>query len=297
MLHMIMISQDKATFCSRYVKTYKYMVEHKIGHPVFPSVFSSFNGLAASMIRCVLIVARVLTGQFNPMINGFGVANTSVALIGGRLFALGESDLPYAIKVTSDRDIITLGRHNFFSDVPFLSMTAHPKVDPETGETLAFRYHVIPPLLTLFRIDANGKKQPDVPIFSMKSTSLIHDLAVTKNYVVFPDTQLVMDFMEITRGRSPARVDSAKVPRLGIIPRYATDESELLWIEAPGFNMMHCFNAWEEDGGETIIIVASNLSLVEHALERLDLAGQDWRKLQLMSRPRPCRGIPCPIKL
>ncbi|KAG8369687.1 hypothetical protein BUALT_Bualt14G0039900 [Buddleja alternifolia] len=281
MLHMIKISQGKATFCSRYVKTYKYTVERKMGYPVFPSVFSSFNGLGASMARMWLCVSRVLTGQFNPMANGFGLANTSLALIGGRLFALGESDLPYAIKVPSNGDIITLGRHNFFSDEPIMSMSAHPKIDPNTGEAFALRYHVIPPFLTLFRINSNGKKQPDVPIFSMKNTSLIHDFALTKNYVIFPDTQIVMDLMEITRGRPPVRVDRAKVPRLAIIPRYAEDENELRWIEAPGFNMMHCFNAWEEDDGNKIVMVATNISSVEQALERLDLAELRLEKITI----------------
>ncbi|KAL0438795.1 UNVERIFIED_CONTAM: putative carotenoid cleavage dioxygenase 4, chloroplastic [Sesamum latifolium] len=35
MLHMIKISRGQATFCSRYIKTYKYMVERDLGHPVF----------------------------------------------------------------------------------------------------------------------------------------------------------------------------------------------------------------------------------------------------------------------
>ncbi|KAG8382050.1 hypothetical protein BUALT_Bualt05G0036200 [Buddleja alternifolia] len=236
MLHMIKISKGKATFCSRYVKTYKY---------------------------------------------GFGLANTSLALIGGRLFALGESDLPYAIKVISNGDIITLGRHHFFNDEPFLSMTAHPKIDPNAGEAFALRYQVIHPFLMLFTIDSNGKKQPDVPIFSMNSTSLIHDFALTKNYVLFPDTQILIDLKEITRGRSPVRVDLAKVSRLGIIPRYADDESELRCIETPGFNMMHCINAWEEDDGDKIIMVATNLSSVEQALDRLDLAGLRLEKITI----------------
>ncbi|KAL7150559.1 hypothetical protein ABFS83_05G120700 [Erythranthe nasuta] len=273
MLHVITFtSPDGPMFCSRYVKTYKYTVEQKAGHPIFPSVFSSFNGIAASISRGLIIFARVLTRQFSPVVNGFGLANINVALIGGRLFALGESDLPYAMKVTPGGDVITLGRHDFFSDKPFLNMTAHPKMDPQTGETFAFRYHVIPPLLTIFKIDANGKKQPDVPIFSMKSTSLSHDFALTRNYVIIPDTQIVMDFTEVVKGRTPARVDLDKVPRVGIIPRYAEDESELVWIEAHGLNVVHCTNAWEKDDGETIVMVVSNPSSIEQALEGLDLA-------------------------
>ncbi|KAK4486289.1 hypothetical protein RD792_008959 [Penstemon davidsonii] len=281
MLHMIKISKGKATFCSRYVKTYKYTIEREIGYTIFPSPFSSFNGFAASMARSVLTVARILTRQFNPVSHGFGMANISLALIGGQLFALSESDLPYRIKTTSDGDIVTLGRHDFFSDKPFISMTAHPKIDFETGVAFAFRYHVIRPFLTFFRIDSNGKKQPDVPIFSMKSTSLVHDLGVTKNYVIFPDIQIVMDPLQIVKGKSPARVDMTKVPRIGIIPKYAKDESEMWWIEAPGFNMMHCFNAWEEEDEGIIVIVASNISAVEQALERVDMAEMMLEKITI----------------
>ncbi|KAL2232605.1 UNVERIFIED_CONTAM: putative carotenoid cleavage dioxygenase 4, chloroplastic [Sesamum indicum] len=281
MLHMIKISRGKATFCSRYVKTYKYMVECDLGHPFFPSIFSSFNGLVASMARMGLNVARVLTGQFDPVINGIGTANTSVALISGKLYALGESDLPYEIKVTSNGDIRTIGRHDFDSSEPFMRMTAHPKVDPDTGETLAFRFHLVPPFLTFFRIGSDGRKRADVPIFSMKSTAMIHDFAVTKNYAIFNDGQMVISPVEILRGRSPMRFDPVKVPRLGVIDRYAKDESGMWWIDVPGFNMLHAVNAWEEDDGETLVVVASNLSSLELDLGRLDLAQSKLEKLKI----------------
>ncbi|KAI3465330.1 hypothetical protein Pfo_021993 [Paulownia fortunei] len=284
MLHMIKISGGKATFCSRYVKTYKYMVEREIGHPIIPSPFSSFNGVMASMARVGLTVARVLAGEFNPVINGYGTANISVALIGGKLYTLGESgesDLPYEIEVTSDGDITTLGRHDFHSAEEFLSMTAHPKIDPETGEAFAFRYHVSPPRLTFFRIDSHGRKQPDVPIFSMKNTALIHDFAVTKNYAIFNDVQMVVSPFEILKGRPPMRVDLVKVPRLGVIPKYAKDESEMWWIDVPGFNISHAVNAWEEDDGDTLVVVATNLSSVELTLERLDLAELTMEEIRI----------------
>lgn len=44
------------------------------------------------------------------------------------------------------------------------------------------------------------------------------------------------------------------------------------WVDAPGFNMLHCVNAWEEDGGAAICMVASNAVSVEQVLERVDLA-------------------------
>ncbi|KAJ9707713.1 hypothetical protein PVL29_002662 [Vitis rotundifolia] len=267
MLHSIRISQGRAILCSRYVKTYKYTIERRAGSPILPNVFSGFNGLTASAARGALSAARILTGQFNP-VNGIGLANTSLALFGGRLYALGESDLPYSLRLKPDGDIETLGRHDFDGKL-VISMTAHPKVDPETGEAFAFRYGPVPPFLTYFRFDARGRKQPDVPIFSLTSPSFLHDFGITKKYAIFADIQIGMNPVEMVTGGSPVGTVPNKVPRLGIIPRYAKDESEMRWFNVPGFNIVHSINAWDEE--DAIIMVAPNILSVEHTLERLDM--------------------------
>ncbi|KAL8054103.1 hypothetical protein ABFX02_05G115950 [Erythranthe guttata] len=272
MLHMIRISGGKATtFCSRFVKTHKHTVERENGSPFVPSPFSSFNGIATSISRCMLTAARVLTGQFDPLNKGLGTANTSVALLpggggGANLFALSECDLPYEIKVTEEGDIVTLGRHDFRSSISissnnnnnnkknnnpllFLNMTAHPKVDEKTGETFAYRCNITRPFLTIFRIDPDGRKQKDVHVHSLNEGTIIHDFSVTENFCVFVDTQIVVNPCSVLRGRPPLGVDRAKVPRLGVIGKYAEDDSRMWWTEAPGLNMFHSVNAWEEDGG------------------------------------------------
>ncbi|XP_017973094.1 PREDICTED: probable carotenoid cleavage dioxygenase 4, chloroplastic [Theobroma cacao] len=270
MLHSIRISKGQATLCSRYVKTYKYSIENEMGSPVLPNVFSGFNGLTAAATRGALAAVRVLTGEFNPA-NGIGLANTSLALFGNRLYALGESDLPYSIRLTPNGDIETLGRHDFDGKL-FMSMTAHPKTDTDTGEAFAFRYGPMPPFLTYFYFDANGKKQPDVPIFSMTRPSFLHDFAITKKYAIFADIQIGMNPMEmIFGGGSPVGTDPAKVPRIGVIPRYAKDESEIRWFDIPGFNLIHAINAWDEDDGNAIVMLAPNILSVEHTLERMEL--------------------------
>ncbi|GLT81014.1 hypothetical protein SLA2020_524220 [Shorea laevis] len=270
MLHSIRISEGRATLCSRYVKTYKYTTERDAGAPIFPNIFSGFNGLIASTARATLSVARILAGQYNPA-NGLGLANTSLAFFGNRLYALGESDLPYSVRLTSNGDIETLGRHNFDGKL-LRSLTAHPKIDPETCETFAFRYGPVPPFLTYFYFDANGNKHPDVPIFSMVRPSFLHDFAITKNYAIFTDIQIGMNPMRmIFRGGSLMGYDQTKVPRLGFIPRYAKDESEMTWFDVPGFNLIHAINAWEEDDGNTVVMIAPNMLFIEHVLERVDL--------------------------
>ncbi|GFP81523.1 probable carotenoid cleavage dioxygenase 4 chloroplastic, partial [Phtheirospermum japonicum] len=285
MLHAIKISKGEATFCSRYVKTYKYVTEHNIGYPIFPSIFSSFNGFKASVASSALFFARLLSGQINPKTHGFGLANTSVAHLCGQLYALGESDLPYAIRLTPDGDIITLGRRSFESE-PFRSMTAHPKTDPDTGELFAFRYFGTHPYLTFFRIDPDGTKQRDVPIFSMEAASMVHDFAVTKGFVVFPDTQIMCNLWHVIRGKSIIGFNPDKVPRLGVIPRYAEDESDMYWIDVPGLNMVHVVNAWDEDDGETIVIMAANALSFEHILEQMHLVHISLERVEIDTKAK-----------
>ncbi|KAL9167758.1 hypothetical protein ABFS82_05G118200 [Erythranthe guttata] len=322
MLHMIRISGGKATtFCSRFVKTHKHTVERENGSPFVPSTFSSFNGIATSLSRCMLTAARVLTGQFDPLNKGLGAANTSVSLLpggggGANLFALSECDLPYEIKVTEEGDIVTLGRHDFRSSISissnnnnnnnnkknnnpllFLNMTAHPKVDEKTGETFAYRCNITRPFLTMFRIDPDGRKQKDVHVHSLKESTIIHDFSVTENFCVFVDTQIVMNPLSVLRGRPPVGVDRAKVPRLGVIGKYAEDDSRMWWTEAPGLNMFHSVNAWEEDGGATIVMVVTNALQVEELFESIGLAQLRLEKITIDVKAQTLQRQPLSTKL
>ncbi|XP_058103739.1 probable carotenoid cleavage dioxygenase 4, chloroplastic [Magnolia sinica] len=268
MLHSLRISKGRATFCSRYVKTYKFNLENQAGSPIFPNFFSGFYNLPGAATRGIVTAARVVTGQFNPT-GGVGLANTSLVFFGKRLFALGESDLPYTVRLTEEGDIETVGRCDFDGKL-FMGMTAHPKVDPDTGEIFAFRYGPVPPFLTLFRFDAEGSKKPDVPIFSMVQPTLLHDFAITKRYAIVPDIQVVMKPIDMIVGSgSPVGSDPQKVPRIGVIPRNATTESEIRWFNVPGFNIMHTINAWDDE--DAIVLVAPNILSIEHALEQMEL--------------------------
>ncbi|XP_057766717.1 probable carotenoid cleavage dioxygenase 4, chloroplastic [Salvia miltiorrhiza] len=279
MLHMIKFSHGKPTFCCRYVNTHKHTVEREMGYAFVPSIFSCFNGgLLASISRFLLTTARILAGQFDPINHGLGPANTSLALISGRLYALCESDLPYAVNITADGDIKTLGRHDFGASTPFSRMTAHPKIDRVTGEVFAYEYVGTPPSLKLFRIDSSGRRRKHVAI-SMEKFTAIHDFAVTEKYAVIPDMQIVVNPWSILRGKSPVGVDREKVARVGIIPRYAEDEEEMVWIEAPGFNPVHCVNAWEEDGGDIVCMVASNALAVDQILDNVGCAELKMEKI------------------
>ncbi|KAH9676028.1 putative carotenoid cleavage dioxygenase 4 [Citrus sinensis] len=158
--------------------------------------------------------------------NGFGLTNASLSFLGDHLFAICEGDLPYAVRLTSNGDTETLGRHDF-DEKSGMNMTAHPKKDPATDETFAFRY---------------GRH----PLF-------MHDFAITKKHTVSVDTQLNMYYTEmILRGDSLLHSDRTKESRIGVIPRCAKDSLQMRWFDVPGFNNIHAINEWdEEDGNNT----------------------------------------------
>ncbi|KAL0407965.1 UNVERIFIED_CONTAM: putative carotenoid cleavage dioxygenase 4, chloroplastic [Sesamum radiatum] len=55
----------------------------------------------------------------------------------------------------------------------------------------------------------------------------------------------------------------------------------MMWIEVPGLNLIHATHAWEEDGGDTVVVVAPNLLPVENALERMDLVHSSMERIEI----------------
>jgi carotenoid cleavage dioxygenase-like enzyme len=71
---------------------------------------------------------------------GSGCANTALAFHAGKLLALHEADLPYALRMSCAGLLETIGRVTTYTkedDAPF---TAHPKVRPPTRSSQAPRW-------------------------------------------------------------------------------------------------------------------------------------------------------------
>src|SRR3712207_7276254 len=77
----------------------------------------------------------------------------------------------------------TVGPHDFAGRVQG-AFTAHPKLDPATGEMLAFRYGPRAPHLLYTAVDAAGAVVRQVPI-EVPVPGMVHDFAATPAHVVF----------------------------------------------------------------------------------------------------------------
>ncbi|KAJ6311014.1 hypothetical protein OIU76_015687 [Salix suchowensis] len=282
MLHSLKLSGGQATYCSRYVRTYKYLLEREAGFSIFPNILSGFY-CPHDVLAYVMAVGRVLCGHIDLM-RGFGLANTSLAFFSNKLLALCESDLPYVISLTQEGDMETLGRWDFDRKL-LASMTAHPKVDEDTRETFAFQCNPsFYPHVTYFYFDENGVKQKDVPLLSINQPTPIHDFAITKRFAIFPETQLVVEPANVMLGRGmPVVCEQKKVPRIGILPRYAESGSDTRWFPVPGFNAMHVTNAWE-NGDDEVVVVAPNVLNIRNVFQEIEKVHFSLEKLTINMR-------------
>jgi len=176
-----------------------------------------------------------------------GPANTHVIRHAGRTLALVESGFPHALSPDLERARI----HDFDGSLSS-PMTAHPKVDPDTGELVFFGYDVFgPPFLRSHVVDAGGvlvqTEEIDVP-----RAMMVHDFGVTATRMVFLDLPVVFDLDLAVIGQSlPFRWMPEAGARVGILARGGRG-SDMQWIGIDPCYVFHVLNAF--DDGQSVIM-------------------------------------------
>eukprot|EP00252_Welwitschia_mirabilis_P023620 TRINITY_DN672_c0_g1_i1.p1 TRINITY_DN672_c0_g1~~TRINITY_DN672_c0_g1_i1.p1 ORF type:complete len:495 (+),score=76.24 TRINITY_DN672_c0_g1_i1:107-1591(+) len=249
MIHGLRIKDGKATYLSRYVKTSHLKQEEHFGRPKFSKSgdLKGLYGLFAIFIQHIREKFGVL-----DMTYGRGTANTALVYHHGKLLALHEGDKPYALRILEDGDLQTLGLMDYGEKLAH-NFTAHPKVDPLTGEMFTFGYQFTLPYLTYRIVTKDGTMLDPVSITIPKPV-MMHDFAITENYAIFMDLPLYFTPKEMIKGGFIFTYDKTKLARFGILPRYAKDDIKIQWFELPNCFIFHTANAWEE--GEEVVLYA-----------------------------------------
>jgi carotenoid cleavage dioxygenase-like enzyme len=182
----------------------------------------------------------------NRYIGGSG-ANTNVIGHGGRTMAIVESggipqDLSYTLDSLGDNASIGTG------------FTAHPKLDPDTGELHAMCYDWadLQDHIRYVIVDAEGEWADEIDI-PMQGMSMIHDMSLTQNYAVIYDLPVTLSFMALGTGASfPFRWDNDHEPRVGLLPRNG-EAKDVIWSPIKPNYAYHPMNAYEDDKGDVVI--------------------------------------------
>lgn len=172
--------------------------------------------------------------------------NTNVIGHAGRTWALVESG---PAPVALDYELNTIG----ISD-GWPGYTAHPKIDPDTGElhALCYDWANLRDHVKYLVMDTSGQvaKSVDVPLGGM---SMIHDMSLTKNYVVIFDLPVTVSFIALGMGSTfPFRWDEGYDARIGLLPRNGTAE-DIIWSSIERQYAYHPMNAYEDEAGNVVV--------------------------------------------
>lgn len=224
MLHRVRIRDRRASYSNRFVRTPALVAEEAAGRALWPGI----AGLNYSPDADEVGADLAGTMKDLPGIN--------VIRHAGRLLALGESCNPFLMSP----QLATLGRETFGGTLP-AGITAHPKVDPVTGEMVVFCYGLEPPFLTWAVLGRDGSTVRGVtPVEGVRRPSMIHDMALTPSYVVLVVGPFFFDIAAAMRGGSPLAWEPDQGTRIALIPR---DGGRVSWLETDAFWMWHTANA------------------------------------------------------
>lgn len=226
MVHAFTLRAGRAAWRNRWVRTDKFLAEQAAGR----ALASGFGGAGE---RDVLDT---------------GVANTALAWHAGRLLALEEAHLPFALDPAT---LATRGTEDFGALAgPF---TAHPKADPATGELVFFGYSVAGPLSPMMRWGtlSPAGRVTRLEHFAVPFCAMVHDVAVTARHVLFPLMPLTGSLERAKRGGPAFAWEPELGGRIGLLRRDAGIAS-LRWFEAEAGFAFHVLNAWEDAAGRVL---------------------------------------------
>ncbi|KAL2831857.1 carotenoid oxygenase [Aspergillus pseudoustus] len=221
------IQNGHVNFKQRYVQTEKFVREREAKRSLFGKYRNKYTDAVTFKVR--------------------STANTNVFYFKGKLLACKEDSPPYALDPTT---LETIGLYDFDGQLPSMTFTAHPKIGPVSRELVGFGY------------EAKGDGTPDVCYYSVSPdgkftetvwlvapvVAMIHDFAVTENWVVFPMIPQTCDIERMKQGGEHWQWDPNLSVYVGVLPRRGAKGSDVKWFRSPNAFPGHVYNAYEEDG-------------------------------------------------
>lgn len=224
---MFRFGAGRVTLKSRYVRTQRFKAQQRAGRALFGMYRNPFTDDAG-----LEEISR-------------GTANTAIVHHAGRLLVLKEDSPPVAVDpVTLETldDYVT-----FDGKLTSRTFTAHPKLDPETGEMIAFGYEAKglgSDDVAIITVDRHGNLAREVWI-KAPYVGMLHDFAVTQRHIAFLAIPMAVSLEQMRAGGVHFAWDSTLPTWFGVMRRDG-DGSDLRWFEGPERCATHVMGAWSD---------------------------------------------------
>ena len=203
--------------------------------------------------------SKLVEGQGGPRAapgprRGHGdTVNTNVAQVAGRAMVMVEAG---STPVALDHELGAQEYSNFGGSLDG-SFSAHPHLDPLTGENHAITYDAMNPReLRHVVVDASGRVIRELAIPVVNGPS-VHDCALTARYVLVFDLPVTFSMKALLGGyRFPYRWDPGHTARVGLLPR-GGGADEIVWCEVDPAYVFHPANAYDRDDGSVVVDVCA----------------------------------------
>lgn len=235
MLHLMSFQGGRCEYRNRFVRTKAFMEERIAGRALY-----------AGLIDPPRLAERPGWGARGGLRDS---AATDVIVHAGQALAtFYQCGEPYRLDA---RTLEFKGTDPWGAQVlPDCGLSAHPKVDPRTGELLFFNYSKEAPYMHFGTVDKDNRLVHYVPV-ELPGARLPHDMHFTEHYAILNDFPLFWDPELLARGRHKVSYYPELPSRFGIVPRHGVP-GQVRWFEASPTYVLHWLNAWEE--GDEIVL-------------------------------------------
>ncbi len=185
----------------------------------------------------------------------FDTVNTNVLGHAGSTWALVEAG---GSPVRIDEELNTIA-YDKFGDTLKGTFTAHPHLDPDSGEMHAICYDAqVPGIIRHVVVNNFGKVRREERITVQDGPS-IHDCMITQRYVIILDLPVTFSMKRLLAGyKFPYAWNPDHKARVGLLPREGKDE-DVIWCDVEPCYVFHPANAFDNpDGTVTMDVCAHN---------------------------------------